>query len=165
MQGPGFDPWSGRIPQAMERVSPCSTATESVPQRLGAATTELPGCKHWSRWALVATLCHRRHCNKEPSRQRAAPARCNQRKACAAAKTQHSQKQINKIKICCPRFYFFLLPHQLWIPKPNLYLIKNIITHCKSTIGPIKILKIYHCRHRNYTEEKFQTAHLELTMK
>ena len=26
--GPGFEPWSGRIPHAVEQLSPCATTTE-----------------------------------------------------------------------------------------------------------------------------------------
>ena len=30
MQGTWFDPWSGKIPHAMEQLSPCATTTEPV---------------------------------------------------------------------------------------------------------------------------------------
>ena len=29
-QGPGFNPWSGKIPHATEQLSPCATTTEST---------------------------------------------------------------------------------------------------------------------------------------
>ena len=28
--GHGFDPWSGKVPHAVEQLSPCATATEPV---------------------------------------------------------------------------------------------------------------------------------------
>ena len=58
----GFDPWSGKIPQATEQQSPCATTTEAHAPRAGALQQEKP--------LLAAT--------RESSR--------------AAMKTQHSQK-------------------------------------------------------------------------
>ena len=39
-RGHGFDPWLGKIPHAMEQLSPCATTTEPVLQSLRATTTE-----------------------------------------------------------------------------------------------------------------------------
>ena len=45
VQGHRFDSWSGRIPHALEQLSPCTTTIEPVLQSLGAATAE-PGSRH-----------------------------------------------------------------------------------------------------------------------
>ena len=41
-KGHGFDPWSGKMPQAVEQLSPSSTTTELVLQSHGAKTREAP---------------------------------------------------------------------------------------------------------------------------
>ena len=51
----GSNPWSGKIPQASEPLSPCATATEPVLKSLGAKTTE-------------PVLCNKRnHCDEKPA--------------------------------------------------------------------------------------------------
>ena len=40
MQETGFDPWSGTIPRATERLSLCAPTTDPVLLSLGVATTE-----------------------------------------------------------------------------------------------------------------------------
>ena len=39
--GHRFDPWSRKIPQAVEQLSPCATTTDSVPRSPGATATEV----------------------------------------------------------------------------------------------------------------------------
>ena len=60
-----------------------------------------PGsCSYWSPRVPVPRLCNKRnHCSKPTHcTSRAAPTRSSQRKACAAMKTQHNQKQIKIYK-------------------------------------------------------------------
>ena len=85
----GFDPWSEETPQAVEQLSPCTTTTEPVLCSLGATTPEALTSEdpRSTGESLQREAC--------ASPQRAAPARCNSRKARAATKTQHSQKQTN----------------------------------------------------------------------
>ena len=44
----GSNPWWGKIPQAVEILSPYSTTIESVLQRPGGTTTEHTCCNYWS---------------------------------------------------------------------------------------------------------------------
>ena len=71
--GDRLDPWSGKIPHATKQLSPCTTTIEPVLHGKGS------------------------HCNEEPAHPnwRVDPAHPTQRKAHAAAKTQHGQ-EINK---------------------------------------------------------------------
>ena len=39
-RGHGFDPWSGKIPHAVEQLSPCAKTTEPALQSPRATTTE-----------------------------------------------------------------------------------------------------------------------------
>ena len=65
MQVHQFDPWSGKIPHALEQLSLCTTANKPALQSLRATTTK-PVC-------LECVLCkRRRYHNKKPIR-------CNQR--------------------------------------------------------------------------------------
>ena len=61
-RGHGFDPWSRKIPYAMEQISPCATTTEPVCHN------------YWDRmlkllkpvW-LEPVLCNKKsHCNEKP---------------------------------------------------------------------------------------------------
>ena len=54
----GFDPWSGKIPHAMEQLSPLSTTTEPTLQSLQATTTELTHHNYWSPHALEPARCN-----------------------------------------------------------------------------------------------------------
>ena len=71
---PGLDPWSEKIPEATEQLSPCATSTEPV---------------LWSRELHLRKLSHPR-ARALPHEE---PLRCE---AQAAVKTQHSQRQIKK---------------------------------------------------------------------
>ena len=63
----GFDPWSGKIPHAMEQPSLWATAIEPVLKSLGAPTTEPMCCNCWSLWARKPELHSKRnHCNQKP---------------------------------------------------------------------------------------------------
>ena len=42
----GFNPWSGKIPHALEQIIPCITIVEPVLQNPGATTTEPRGCSY-----------------------------------------------------------------------------------------------------------------------
>ena len=46
-----FSPWSGKIPHAVEQLSPCATTTEPVLWSLGTATTEPMFLNYWSSCA------------------------------------------------------------------------------------------------------------------
>ena len=82
-----FNPQSRKIPHATEQLSP-RTTIEPVLYSQGSTATETCSPQSLCYAAGEATALQRR----------AAPACCNQRRAHAAAKTQHSQKQINKNK-------------------------------------------------------------------
>ena len=70
-RGHGFDPWSGKIPYAMEPLSPCTTTPEPVPEPPGTATTK-PMCPDYqSLRAPEPMLCNKRSHGKEK------PVRCN----------------------------------------------------------------------------------------
>ena len=43
MAGTLFNPWSGRIPCAVDQLSPCAVTTGPVPQSLGTAAAEARG--------------------------------------------------------------------------------------------------------------------------
>ena len=72
----GFDPWSRRIPQAEEQLSPWARAAELVLQSLGATTTESPCRNHHSPSALEPMLCNKR-------------SRRNEKRVCIAPREQH----------------------------------------------------------------------------
>ena len=44
MQGPGFDPWAGRIPHAAEQLSPCATTAEPEGGDCWAYRLQTPAC-------------------------------------------------------------------------------------------------------------------------
>ena len=72
-RGHRFDPWSGKIPHALEHESPCTTTIEPVLQNLGATATELSGCNYLSLPSLEPLFHNvRSHCNEKP-------VRCNKR--------------------------------------------------------------------------------------
>ena len=85
----GFNPWSGKIPHALEQIIPCITIVEPVLQNPGATTTEPRGCSYWSQSALEIVLHNKRsHRNEKPTH-------CNEEQPLVTAtreKTQHSQK-------------------------------------------------------------------------
>ena len=56
----GLDPWSGKIPQAAEHLSPRVTNTEPVLHSSGATTTEHTGCNYCSPCTREPVLCNRR---------------------------------------------------------------------------------------------------------
>ena len=71
-----FDPWSRKIPHAMEHLSP-------VPQALRLAL-ELRDCNHWTHTLQLKPVCPRAHQQEKPPQwealamqQRRAPALCN----------------------------------------------------------------------------------------
>lgn len=53
-RGYRFNPWSRKIPQAMEQLS------------LNATSTEPMGCNYWSPCALESKLWNRNYCNEKP---------------------------------------------------------------------------------------------------
>ena len=53
-RGHGFNPWSGKISQAAEQLSPCSTTIERELQSLGTSSTE-------PRLQLLKPVCPRAH--------------------------------------------------------------------------------------------------------
>ena len=64
-RGPGFDPWSRKIPHAMEQLSQITATFEPVLQSSGAATTEATCGNYWSPHALERVLHSKRsHCRK-----------------------------------------------------------------------------------------------------
>ena len=74
-----FNPWSGKIPHAVEQLSLRVTTTEPVLQSLGVATA-VPMCRDcWSLPALELVLCNKRrhlHAKPMPGNGRTAPAHC-----------------------------------------------------------------------------------------
>ena len=87
-----FNPWPGKIPT-------CCGETKSERPNCWACTLELGGHNYWSSSALEPRLGNKRgHRSGKPMCHtwRRAPALLNWRKAHTAAKTQHSQKQIDK---------------------------------------------------------------------
>ena len=78
-----FHPWSGKIPHAVEQLSPHITAIEPVFQSPGAATAELTRCTCWSLQARGPVPCTRRtHRKEKPAhpKEGAAPSPHNSRK-------------------------------------------------------------------------------------
>ena len=72
-----FDPWSRKIPRAMERLSLCSATTEPALWSPGATTTEAAGRQLLTPPALEPEVCNkRRHHSEKPEHrnQRVAPA-------------------------------------------------------------------------------------------
>ena len=59
----GFKPWSRKIPQAKEQLSPCTTTVEPVLWSPGATTTEPTCCNHWGLSAIEPVL----HSKRGPS--------------------------------------------------------------------------------------------------
>ena len=97
-----FDPWSGEIPQASGQLNLCSTTADPAFWRPGAETPEPPlwrpgarGRDHWTHVPSSPSFATSR-CEEKPAHRdwRVAPACLSQRKACAAMKTQHSQKEV-----------------------------------------------------------------------
>ena len=66
----GFDPWSGRIPCAMEQLSPCAATIESV-----FLEPENHNCR--SPRALEPEIHKRSHCNEKPAHLESSPVLCN----------------------------------------------------------------------------------------
>ena len=61
----GFNPWSWKIPHAMEQQSLCATTIEPVLWSPRAATFEPLCCNYWSPQAREPMLCNKRsHCNE-----------------------------------------------------------------------------------------------------
>ena len=70
----GFHPWSGKIPRAVEQLSPFARTTEPVLKSLGAATTEPTCCKDQSPRALEPVLCNQRsHHSEKPATREQPP--------------------------------------------------------------------------------------------
>ena len=91
-----IDPWSGKMPHAMEHLSLCTATTEPVLWSPGVTTSEPTHRSYWSPHALESVLRNERgHCSEKtmPNKYRVAPARCNQRKTRAATKTWHSHNK------------------------------------------------------------------------
>ena len=68
----GSNPQSGKIPQAMEQLSPCATAIEPVLESLGAATTEVrtpqsPCCKNPPQQEGHISREKSARCNEDPA--------------------------------------------------------------------------------------------------
>ena len=75
----GFDPWTRKIPHAVKQLGLCTPAIEPVKSMCPTAHAMQQKPQQWNAWV---------------PQWRGAPARCNQRNAHAATKTQCSQKQI-----------------------------------------------------------------------
>ena len=94
-----FDPWSRRIPHAMEQLSLCITAIESVLQSSGTTTTKPMCCSYWSPCTLEPVLCHKKsHCKEMPVHYnyRVAPSCCNLEESLCSNKDPAQRKIINK---------------------------------------------------------------------
>ena len=77
-RGHGFEPWSGRIPHAVEQLGPCATATEAALWSPRATTAE-PVChNYWARvpWLLRPARLEPVLCNKR-SHHDGNPAHCS----------------------------------------------------------------------------------------
>ena len=112
---PGFDPWSGKIPHALEQLSSCATTTEPVPQSPGATTAE--------------HTCPRAHAmRQEKPLQSEVHALQLQNSPCSpqleknlwAMKTQHSQKLNKHLKILNKYIKMYIL-HKWIITFNSLY--------------------------------------------
>ena len=68
----GWDPWSWRIPHAVEQLNQCTTTTERVLQSSGVPTTEPTCYSYWSPRARGPMLCTKRSHRKEK------PLHCNE---------------------------------------------------------------------------------------
>ena len=65
----GFDPWSRRIPDAEERLSPCATTVERTLEPVN-HTTEFMHRNYWSPYTLEPVLSNKRsHRNERPVRR------------------------------------------------------------------------------------------------
>ena len=98
----GFEPWSGKIPLATERLSPCATTLGPVLWSWGAETAE-PTCHNcWSLCALEPVLRNKRgHCNEKPGHR-------NWRVALfITAREKLSQQRAAIKKKCCMRMNHF----------------------------------------------------------
>ena len=85
----GFSPWSGKIPHAMERLSPRITTTMPVLWSPGATTAE-PVChNYWSPRTLEPVLRNKRSPHTTTKRVAATH---KERKSSIAMKFQHRQK-------------------------------------------------------------------------
>ena len=96
------DPWSGKIPRAAERLGLCTTTAEPVLWSPQAAAAQ-PVCCNFGLQLLmpacprVCALLSRNHHNEKPMYQiKEWPCSLQLKKACAAMKTQHNQKKINR---------------------------------------------------------------------
>ena len=94
-----FHPWSGKIPHAVEQLSPHTTALEPALQSPGAATAELTRCNCWSLQAEGPCPA-----SGEPAARRSLhvpkreqpPLPTTRESPCVATKTQCSHEKINK---------------------------------------------------------------------
>ena len=95
-----FNPLSGKIPHAMQRLSPSARTTAPVLQSTGAATAEPTCCNDWSPHTLSLCCNKRSHYSEKPVHHnwRVAPAHCNQRKVRATTKTKKQRKWISNNK-------------------------------------------------------------------
>ena len=84
-----FDPWSGRIPPAAERLSPRAATTEPVLLSRRAAAPEPVCCKSGSPCSATREPSAGRDPRTTPGEESH-----SWRQACTAAKTQHSQKRV-----------------------------------------------------------------------
>ena len=87
-KGHHFDPWLGKIPRAIEQLSPCATTTtKPTPQLLKPRYLE-------------PMLRRRSHCKEKPMHhhEEQPPLTATRESVSAATKTQHNQKQSNSNK-------------------------------------------------------------------
>ena len=103
-KGHRFNSWPGKIPYAVEQLSPSTTSTEPV-QSPGATTAETMCLNYWSPRALEPVSCNKRsHCSEKPvyCKYRVAPAHGNKDPAQQKINTQilkiHKSKYIFKKK-------------------------------------------------------------------
>ena len=67
-RGHRFDPWSGKIPLAEEKLSPWATAMGPVLCSQGTTTSEPMYHNYWNPRALKPVLPYKRsHCNEKPT--------------------------------------------------------------------------------------------------
>ena len=63
----GFSPWPGKIPHAMEQLSPNTSSIEPVLESPGATTAETTCRSYWHPQALEPVSCNKRsHCREKP---------------------------------------------------------------------------------------------------
>ena len=92
-RGRGFYPWSGKIPHASERLSPCTATTEPVLYTPGATTIESECASSQSPCTLEPTLRNKR----------SPPVSTREQRPCAATREKPGSKEDPAERLCLPR--------------------------------------------------------------